>query len=177
MTEHMTAISLLPLTLDYHGAALQALYDATPGYWQLYHLPGSPPDQAAADLRAAAATPGRTMVGLVRRLVADDLTAGAELVGIMDYRLHWPGNHTVYVGMVMVAERLQRRGIGRQAWHLLQPWLATAAQMSQARLGVEQFNPKALQFFKNLGFHLTGESNRVRVGEKWVRLLYMQQTW
>src|SRR5436305_1068664 len=109
-------ISLLPLSLEYHLAALQQVYRATPGYWQLYQLPGPPADQAECDLRAAAATPGRTMLGIVRRLVEADPSAGAELIGIVDFRLDWPAPAVVYVGMVMVAEPYQRQGIGRQAW-------------------------------------------------------------
>ncbi len=148
---------------------------ATPGYWQMYKLPGCPAGQAAADLRAVAATPGRAMLGIVRRIVASDASAGAELIGVLDYRLHWPDEQVVYIGMVMVAEPYQRRGIGRQSWHLLQPWLTATAGMTKARLGVEQFNSKALQFFEAFDFSLTGESNRLRVGDKLIRLLYMQK--
>jgi len=168
-------ISLLPLSLEHHTAALQALYIATPSYWQMYKQATSPPGQAAADLRAVAATPGRAMLGIVRRLVDDDASAGAELIGVLDYRLHWPDEQVVYIGMLMVAEPYQRRDVGRQSWSLLQPWLAEVAGMTMARLGVEQFNTKALQFFEALGFSLTGESNRLRVGEKLIRLLYMQK--
>ncbi|MCX6046495.1 MAG: GNAT family N-acetyltransferase [Chloroflexi bacterium] len=171
-----TTISLLPLSPEYHTAALQQVYHATPGYWQLYGLPGSPADQAARDLQTAAETPGRYLMGIVRRLVADDPTAGVELIGFIDFRLAWPDPDIVYIGMVMVAEPYQRNGIGQQAWHLLQPWLATTAQMSKARLGIEQFNPHALQFFEQIGFQLTGASERVKIGDKFVRLLYMEKT-
>ena len=47
--------------------------------------------------------------------------------------------------------------------------------MARARLSVEQFNHRGLKFWLSLGFVLTGESNRVRVGDKLVRLLYMEQ--
>ncbi|OUC07991.1 hypothetical protein RY27_11650 [Litorilinea aerophila] len=77
--------------------------------------------------------------------------------------------------MIMVAEPYQRQGIGTQAWLLLRPWLVETAHMSRARVGVAQFNIPALKFFQSLGFTLTGESNRIRSGTKWVRLLYMEQ--
>ncbi len=169
-----TTISLLPLSLEHHTAALQQVYRATPGYWQLYGLPGSPADQAARDLQIAVETPGRYLLGIVRRLVEADPKAGAELIGLIDFRLEWPDPDVVYIGMLMVAEPYQRQGIGREAWHLLQPWLAATAQMSKARLGVEQFNPHALKFFEQLGFQLTGASERVKTGDKFVRLLYME---
>ncbi|RIK43981.1 MAG: hypothetical protein DCC55_03885 [Chloroflexi bacterium] len=169
-------ISLVPLSLEYHVAALQAVYVATPGYWALYNWPSAPPNQAAHDLRAAAETPGRTILGMVRRLQAEDAAAG-ELIGLIDFRLHWPGQHVVYIGMVMVAEPLQRQGVGAQAWQLLEPWLIDQAGMYKARLAVEQFNPGALQFFTYLGFQLTGQTARHRVGDKFVRLLYLEKEW
>jgi RimJ/RimL family protein N-acetyltransferase len=169
-------ISLIPLSLEHHGQALTALYQATPNYWALYHVPGSPPGQAEHDLRLAAATPGRQIMGIVRQSITDQ-SAGAELIGMVDFRQHWPGAHVVTIGMFMVAEALQRQGIGRQAWALLEPWLIQTAKMHKARAGVEQFNPLALQFFLSLGFQLTGQTNRHRVGDKFVRLLYLEKEW
>lgn len=172
-----TPVSLLPLTLELHGAALQALYRATPGYWALYGLDGPSPNQAEHDLRSAAATPGRTLMGIVRRVQADIPDAGAELIGLIDFRQHWPGQSVAYVGLFLVAESLQRLGIGTQAWRLLESWLAQDAGMFKARLKVEQFNPGALRFFSRLGFRLTGQTDRYRVGDQFVRLLYMEQEW
>jgi RimJ/RimL family protein N-acetyltransferase len=116
-------------------------------------------------------------MGVLRRRQPDDPTSGAELIGMIDFRLHWPGSHVVTIGMMLVAEPLQRQGIGAQAWRLLAPWLAGDAGMHRARLAVQQFNPGALHFFVKLGFHLTGQTDRYRVGEAFVRLLYMEQEW
>lgn len=184
------SISLVPLSLDLHVAALQELYRNTPGYWALYHFPSAPAGQAENDLRTAAVTPGRSLMGIVQPLRAPIPAtavgangaehggahgAAGELIGLLDFRLHWPATRTAYIGMLMVAESYQRQGLGTQAWRLLQPWLATTAEMQRARLAVEQFNPIALQFFQRLGFQLTGEANRTKVGDKFVRLLYMEQ--
>lgn len=173
-------ISLLPLNADDHSQALQEVYHATPGYWQQYNLPGAPAQRAEADLREAAETPGRTLLGIVRHLSGEPSGApgsasGVELVGMIDFRLHWPDPQVVYLGMVMVAEPYQRQGIGSAAWGLLAPWLVQGAQMTLARTGVEQFNPGAMRFFQSIGFHLTGASSRIQSGKRWVRLLYMEQ--
>lgn len=167
-------VSLTPLALEHHIQTLQGVYAATPGYWAMYHRPGPPPGQAEHDLRTAVETPGRHLLGIVRRLQEDDPSAGAELVGLMDFRLHWPGEGVVYLGLLLVAGPLQRQGIGTSAWGLLKPWLRSEAKMHKARLGVEQFNPGALKFFEHLGFALVGQSDRQRVGDKFVRLLYME---
>jgi RimJ/RimL family protein N-acetyltransferase len=182
-----SVISLVPLALEWHVDALQQVYGATPGYWEMYNFPATPAGQAEYDLRAATETPGRTLLGIVRQVEGDEAATtcsgnhsdkesavGAELVGLIDFRLHWPDEQVVYIGMVMVAEPYQRQGIGTQAWTLLKPWLAQQAQMQRARLAVEQFNPNALKFFESLGFTVTGDSNRIKVGDKFVRLLYME---
>lgn len=168
-------ISLAPLSLEWHVDALQQVYLATPGYWAMYNLLTAPAGQAESDLRTAAETSGRTLMGIVRRVEGETADAvGVELIGLIDFRLHWPNEQVASIGMVMVAEPYQRLGVGTQAWQLLKPWLATQSQMQQVRLTVEQFNPGALQFFQRLGFTLTGEANRVKVGDKFVRLLTME---
>ena len=168
-------ITLAPLTAQDHAEALQQVYRATPHYWQLYDFPTAPVGQAGRDLQEAAQTPGRYVLGIIRRILAEDAAAGGELIGTVDFRLYWPEYGMVYIGMILVAEPYQRQGVGTQAWRLLAPWLAEAAGIETARLGVEQFNPGALLFFQKVGFTLTGASSRISVGSKWVRLLYMEQ--
>jgi RimJ/RimL family protein N-acetyltransferase len=169
-------ISLLPLDAEYHAAALQAVYTATPGYWQMYGLAGPPPDQAQQDLTASNETPGRYLVGIVKRMDEHDVAEGAELIGLVDFRLDWPDEGVATVGMLMVAQPYQRQGVGAQAWSLLAPWLTASAHMRKARLSIEQFNIGALKFWEALGFVLTGESDRVRSGDQFVRLLYLENT-
>ena len=166
-------VTLLPLNAADHAEALQAVYRATPAYWEMYHLPSSPVGQAALDLEAAENTPGRTLMGIIQEVDAADPAGGVEMVGMVDFRLHWPDPEVVYVAMVMVAQPYQRQGIGLAAWRLLAPWLGQSAKMTSIRAGIEQFNPGGLQFLKQLGFSLTGESNRIQSGKRWVRLLYM----
>jgi RimJ/RimL family protein N-acetyltransferase len=167
-------ISLLPLDAEYHTAALQSVYAATPGYWQSYGLDGPPPDQAQRDLAAANETPGRFLVGIVKRVDEQDADAGAELIGVVDFRLDWPETETATIGMLMVATSYQRQGVGTQTWALLSPWLAASAHMRKARLSIEQFNIGALKFWESLGFSLTGESDRVRSGNQLIRMLYLE---
>jgi RimJ/RimL family protein N-acetyltransferase len=204
----MHVISLAPLAPEVHAEAVQQVYRATPGYWAMYNLAGSPAGQAQRDLDAAVDTPGRHMMGIVRHVQpAEDAPSSAdeadeantkpetmpettpdtiaqadtgqaeadlELVGIVDFRLYWPAADVAYIGMIMVAEPFQREGIGSQAWGLLRPWLVETAKVKKVRLGIEQFNFAALHFFQALGFVLTGETHRIEVGSKWVRLLYME---
>ena len=175
MMQAAHVISLLPLDAELHAPALQAVYAATPGYWAMYGLAAAPQNQAQEDLAAAGATPGRYLLGIVRRVDAADADAGAELIGLLDFRLHWPEEGTAYIGMLLVAEPYQRAGVATKAWSLLAPWLAAAAKISKVRTGVEQFNVGALKFWQRMGLRLTGESDRIRSGDTLVRLLYLEQ--
>ncbi len=166
-------ITLLPVDAALHTAALQAVYAAAPGYWRLYHLPGAPEDHAARELAAVPTMPGRALLAIVRPLDRNDPAQGAEMIGVLDFRLHWPEEGVAYMALLLVAEGVQRQGVGAQAWSLLKPWLANTAGIHTVRAGVEQFNIVALQFWEAQGFRLTGASDRVRVGERFVRLLYL----
>ena len=168
-------ITLIPLSSDHYETMLQEVYANTPGYWAMYNLLTAPAGQAERDLREAEETSGRTMMGIVKPIEAGNPDAGGEMIGLVDFRLHWPGEGIAYLGMVMVAEPLQRQAIGTQAWNLLAPWLASEAGIDKVRIGVEQFNTGAMAFFHRLGFIMTGEANRIKVGEKLVRLLYMER--
>ncbi len=165
-------ISLVPLVGEHHADALQQVYRSTDDYWAMHGLTGAPHGQAARDLGTAEETSGRTMMGVVHLRSEED--GGVELIGVVDFRLHWPDEGVAYVGMVMVAAPYRRQGIGSQAWGLLAPWLAANANIQTARCGIEQFNVSALKFFGSLGFELSGEANRIRVADKLVRLLYME---
>ncbi|MCB0060598.1 MAG: GNAT family N-acetyltransferase [Caldilineaceae bacterium] len=181
-------IALMPLSPALHVGALQHLYRATPGYWNLYQYSTVPAGQAANDIRGAAETPGRYLMGVIQppeerdgvstgaeRQAATDTSQGrGELIGLVDFRLDWPEAGAVYIGMFMIAERYQRQGLGTVAWQLLRPWLTESAGMAKVRLRVEQFNSTALRFFESLGFQLTGNATRVNVNDQLVRLLDME---
>lgn len=168
-------ISLLPLTPDQHAGLLQTVYRAVPLYWQSYGLLAAPPGQAARDLTEYAETPGRVIFGMMQPAAAAGGASAAELVGMLDCRLDYPGPRLASVGMIMVVEPLQRQGIGRRAWEAVEPWLAQEMRILSVRAGVEQFNPVGLRFFTALGFSLTGEAARTQVGDRFVRLLYVEK--
>ena len=155
---------------------MQRVYSNTPQFWDLHGLVGAPEGQAERDLREAEGMAGRTLAGIVHRQQADDASSGFEMVGIVDFRVNWPRESTAHLGLLLVAEPFQRQGIGAQTLKLLEPWFANSAGIATIRLGVEQFNPAALLFFQRQGYTLTGETNRVHVGEKKIRLLFMEKT-
>ena len=171
----MNSVSLIPLDPQLHTEALQQVYSLSPAYWEMYHLPGAPAGQAGRDLAAVQEEAGRTALGILLPNQPGDPSAGAQLIGLLDFRIHWPEPGTVYVGLVMVAEPFQRRGAASAAWTLLEEWLAGEGGISLVRLTVEQFNPVALRSFQHNGFALTGDSRRTKSGQRLVRLLVMEK--
>lgn len=171
----MATVSLIPLELSLHEDALQRVYELSPAYWAMYHLAQVPAGQAGRDLAAIEMEPGRTGLGILMANEPGNPQAGAQLVGLIDFRMNWPDPGSVYIGIVLVAQPFQRRGVGSEAWALLETWLATAAGCREVRLGVEQFNIGALKFFQSLGFALSGEAQRIRSGKRLVRLLAMHK--
>lgn len=169
-----TPISLIPLNKDDHVEAVQEVYARTARFWQMYELAGAPPTQAKEEMKEVANTPDRFMLGIVRRLDRTNPQAGGEMVGLIDFRLHWPEEQMAYIGRIMVAEPYQRRGIGRKAWRLLVNWLRRETKIQTVRVGVEQFNAGGLKFFNEIGFELTGAADRIRSGERFIRILYME---
>lgn len=169
------SISLLPLDATLHAGALQRVYELSPAYWAMYHMAQAPAGQAARDLTAIDDEPGRMGLGIATANEPGNAAAGAQLVGMIDFRLQWPDPDMAYIGILLVAEPFQRQRVGSDAWALLEPWLANEANLHTVKLGVEQFNPGALKFFQTLGFTLTGEAQRIRSGKRLVRLLAMEK--
>lgn len=168
-------VSLIPLDPQLHTDLLQQVYALTPGYWDMYHLPGAPGGQAERDLAGVQGEAGRSALGILLPNRPGDPAAGAQLIGLLDFRMHYPEQGTAHIGMVMVAEPFQRQGAASAAWALLEEWLAGQAGISLARLTVEHFNPGALHFFQQIGFDLTGEARRTKSGQRFVRLLVMEK--
>ena len=169
------SISLLPLDASLHADALQRVYELSPAYWAMYHMAQAPAGQAARDLAAIDDEPGRMGLGIAAANEPGNAAAGAQLVGMIDFRLQWPDPDMAYIGILLVAEPFQRQRVGSDAWALLEPWLADEANLRAVKLGIEQFNPGALRFFQSLGFSLTGEAQRIRSGKRLVRLLAMEK--
>jgi RimJ/RimL family protein N-acetyltransferase len=168
-------VSLIPLQPGVHDEALQRVYELTPSYWDRYGLLSAPDGQGSRDLRDMAQDSSRYGLGILLPNQPGNPAAGAQLVGLIDFRLHWPERGVAYVGLIMVAEPFQRRGIAKASWRLLEEWLGQQAGINRVRLGVEQFTPESVKFLEALGFHLTGDSQRIRSGRRLVRLLAMEK--
>lgn len=82
--------------------------------------------------------------------------AGDELCAVLDLLLGYPDDACAYIGLFMVAERLQGRGLGR---HLVACVLRVLGDrgFSRARLGYVADNPQSAAFWRRCAFRPLGE--------------------
>ncbi len=160
-------VSLRPLT-EADLPAWQAVYEATPGYFRLMTRRPPSPQQAAADFAAAREMPGRIQWGIFI-----PGAEGPELVGVVDLRL--AEDNLARIGLLLVAEPHQRRGIGSQAYRLIERWLRDQMHVRTIEISVAAANVGAQRFFQKHGYAFTGGNLRVPAGEHTVRLLAMRK--
>lgn len=166
----MTAlVSLRPLSAA-DVPAVQALYDAIPGYFTMIAGTPAPAGLAAHDYDALTRQHGRTWLGLY----LPDPAGTPVLSGLLDMRLAYPLPDAVTLGLLVLREDRQRCGYGTQAYRLIEPWLQQQGY-ARVRLDVPGQAFGAQTFWRRLGFEFTGEQLRVAAGRKTVRLLVMEK--
>jgi GNAT superfamily N-acetyltransferase len=79
------------------------------------------------------------------------------MVGCADLIRGHPDAATAHVGLLLVAERHEGRGIGSAAFKELEALVRSWHSCSRLRLGVVRSNDRALRFWSRLGFTPTGE--------------------
>ena len=75
----------------------------------------------------------------------------------------WPRTDTAHIGLLLVAERHQRRGYGRAAYDAIEQE-AHGWGAKRMRIGVVRTNEEVLPFWEKLGFAPTGEVKPYRYG-------------
>ncbi|WP_423225644.1 GNAT family N-acetyltransferase [Candidatus Amarolinea aalborgensis] len=165
-----TPVSLRPLGAD-DVIAVQAVYEATPGYFELMTGAPAPAYEAQREFDNLARQPGRLWLGL---FVPDE--AGLpDLIGLLDLRLGFPEPQIVTLGLLLVCEARQRQGFGSQAYRLIEGWLRQQG-FSAVELHVAGQAFGVQQFWRRLGFEFTGQQRRVALGRKSVRLLALSKS-
>ena len=86
-----------------------------------------------------------------------------EMIGCADVIRAWPRPETAHIGLLLFAERHQRRGQGRAAYHAIEREIATRGA-KRVRIGVVGTNEDVLPFWRKLGFVPTGEVKPYRYG-------------
>jgi RimJ/RimL family protein N-acetyltransferase len=132
-------------------AALQCVLEAAPAYFQI--VTGMPPGQAEAQSTFTALPPGKSY---------DDkfvwgLYSAEAMIGCADVVRGYPIPPKAVIGLLLLAETWQRRGLGRAFAILLEQAISAWPEISTLRIGVAKANPGALAFWRKLGYRETGE--------------------
>lgn len=141
------SLSLRPLSATNPAdiAALQSVLDAAPGYSRL--LRGTPPGPDAARMLLAALPQGCAAADKRVLLLHEDGAA----VGCCDIVRDHPEKGVAFIGLLLIIERAQGRGLGRDAFARLCR-IAAGWQCRRLRVAVEENNPRALAFWRREGF-------------------------
>jgi hypothetical protein len=83
--------------------------------------------------------------------------AGATPIGLVDLIDGHPEAGTVFVGLLAIAEGMQRAGWGRRAFGLVERFADIELSASRLRLAVVASNPVS-GFWRRMGFIETGET-------------------
>lgn len=77
-----------------------------------------------------------------------------QYIGVSDLVLRYPDNETAFLGLLLLNEDFQGKGMGRQAYQLHEQF-ARENNFHKIRLAVVETNP-VLDFWRKLGFQETG---------------------
>jgi len=132
-------------------AALQCVLEAAPAYFQL--VGGAPPGGAEAQSLFTALPPDK---GYDDKFVWG-LYSGAAMIGCADVIRGYPTPDKAVIGLLLLAEPWQRRGLGSAFATLVEQAIAGWSAITCLRIGVALSNPRALGFWKRIDYVETGE--------------------
>ena len=142
---------------------VQACLEGAPGYFEQTEGAPPPPDAGLRLLADAEGDPERQVLLLEGR-------QGGPPLGILDLYLHQPEPAVAHVGLLLLREAMQGRGLGRELVEALARALA-AAGFTALRASVADETPGAREFWEQLGAEAVGRLDRgvtvyeLRLGE------------
>ena len=131
--------------------ALRSVLIGAPGYSTL--VCGHPSDGSTAEaiFRERPPDTSAEQKYLFGIYLADDM------IGCLDAIRGWPDAGTCHIGLLLLDERYQRHGYGREAMRLLQAEVQQWHGVATLRIGVVANNSPAFPFWRAMGFTETGE--------------------
>jgi GNAT superfamily N-acetyltransferase len=137
---------------------LQRILEEAPGYAR--RVTGLPPGHADAQRVFAALPEGKTRADKFVFAIDRD----HDMVGCAELIRGYPNPATAMLGLLLLSERQQRRGMGRRAYCLLEAFIRGWGSCERVRIGVVRTNEQVTPFWTQLGFAPTGEVRPYRDG-------------
>jgi len=132
-------------------AALQCVLEAAPEYF--IRVTGAPPGRAEAQSTFTALPPNKTY----EDKFVWGLYAGEAMIGCADVIRGYPVREKAVIGLLLLAQPWQRRGLGRAFAQLIEQAIGVWPEIERLRIGVVAVNEGALAFWRKLGYRETGE--------------------
>lgn len=147
----------------FHGepdkmAALQRLIESAPTYAE--RITGAPPGPADAQSLYSILPPDKSC----EDKFVFGLHEGDRMVGCIDLIRRFPDEATAHIGLLLIAEPDQGRGLGRAAVRLIEDTARGWPECRRLRLAVVRTNETVLPFWTAQGFAPTGEVKPYRYG-------------
>ena len=136
---------------------IQELYLRTPGYFEIISIPQPVLTETEVELSLALGDERRYVEVITARpeLAHDwdllDPVSGRPAVGLLDYKLDYPGQGDATVNLILIPASLQGRGFGREAVRTLEDRLRGRCQRMLAAIYGQ--NNRAQRFWVSLGYH------------------------
>lgn len=87
-----------------------------------------------------------------------------QMVGVVDMLRGFPNPSTVHIGLVMLSEKYQGKGLGRATLAAIQRYVSQWPDIHTLRISVVDTNREVLAFWQKMGFTLTGETRPYQEG-------------
>lgn len=134
---------------------LQAFYEECRDYVEL--VTGAPPgpDEARQLLRALPRGKGRE-----DKFVIGLFDAPGHLVGVLDVIRDYPEARDWYVGLLLFGPSSRGRRLGERVYRRLEEWVRAEGGRS-LHLVVTEENPRAIEFWRRMGFEVHGMGKQI----------------
>lgn len=132
-------------------ALLQTILEGAPDY--ALRATGREPRPGDAQAEFASLPPGKSASD--KHTFA--LVEGDEIVGCLDVLRGHPDGTTAFVGLLLLTESHQGRGLGTAAWRCFEHYCEGWPEVAVLRLAVVETNREAMPFWEKMGFASTGE--------------------
>ena len=162
-------ILLQPITTE-ALADLQAMYEASNGYFLTFTGKPVLPIQAANDYHQLLESDDRAILGI--------WWEQEELIGSLDFRFHHPVEGVLWIGAFILKDELpsSREDIGQWAIKILEEWLRIATDIQEIRTAVPLKAANYVRFWRDVGYELTPELLRMPVADKFLRFGVFRKT-
>jgi GNAT superfamily N-acetyltransferase len=148
---------------------LQRVIEGSPGYYE--RTMGAPPGPAEAQSIYSVLPEGKDY--------ADKFVFGVyvsdAMVGCADLIRGYPDSASATLGLLLICEAHQGKGIGRRALEQIEQFARQWGSCDRFRIGVVRSNDLVMTFWVRQGFSPTGESRRWRQGSVESDIVYLEK--